>query len=218
MSLSSGTKRVLEPIDRVSEVLFGLIMVLTFTGSLSVAGAGRDDVREMLVAALGCNLAWGIIDAILYLMGRLADQGRGLTTLRAVRRARDPEKGRHLVADALPSVVSSLLEPSQIELLRVKLTELPEPPPRARLGRDDWWGAAGVFLLVFLSTFPVAIPFMVIRNAMPALRVSNLVAVVLLFVTGYAFGRLTGHRPVVIGVSMVVLGVALVGHTIGLGG
>ena len=38
-------------------------MVLTFTGSLSVAEAGRDDVRTMLIGALGCNLAWGIIDA-----------------------------------------------------------------------------------------------------------------------------------------------------------
>ena len=37
-----SSKRVLDPIDRVSEVLFGLIMVLTFTGSLSIAEAGRD--------------------------------------------------------------------------------------------------------------------------------------------------------------------------------
>ena len=61
MSAEPGesSKRVLDPIDRVSEVLFGLIMVLTFTGSLSVAEAGRDDVRAMLIGALGCNLAWG---------------------------------------------------------------------------------------------------------------------------------------------------------------
>jgi hypothetical protein len=41
-------------------VLFGLVMVLSFTGSLSVAEAGREDIRSMLVAALGCNLAWGV--------------------------------------------------------------------------------------------------------------------------------------------------------------
>src|SRR5256885_2262829 len=68
-SFELSSKRVLEPIDRVSEVLFGLIMVLTFTGSLSVAEAGRDDVRTMLIGALGCNLAWGIIDGVLYLTG-----------------------------------------------------------------------------------------------------------------------------------------------------
>ena len=65
-----STKRVLEPYDRISEVLFGVIMVLTCTGSLSVAGADRAEVRTMLIGALGCNLAWGIIDAALYLMGR----------------------------------------------------------------------------------------------------------------------------------------------------
>ena len=64
---------VLASNERIAEVLFGLIMVLTFTGSLSVAEAERAEVRTMLVGALGCNLAWGIIDAVLYLMGRLSE-------------------------------------------------------------------------------------------------------------------------------------------------
>ena len=89
-----SSKRVLNPIDRVSEVLFGLIMVLTFTGSLSVAEAGREDIRTMLIGALGCNLAWGIIDGILYLMDALAEQSQDLFNLRAVRDTRDPEKAR----------------------------------------------------------------------------------------------------------------------------
>jgi hypothetical protein len=62
-------KRVLDPSDRIAEVLFGLIMVLTFTGSLSIIEAGRDDVHAMLIGALGCNLAWGVIDGVFYLMG-----------------------------------------------------------------------------------------------------------------------------------------------------
>jgi hypothetical protein len=72
-----SSKRVVSPIDRVSEVLFGLIMVLTFTGSLSVAEAGRD----------------------------------------------------------------------------------PEAPELPRLSKDDWVGSIGVFLIVFVSTFPVVLPF-----------------------------------------------------------
>jgi hypothetical protein len=51
------SKRVLDPHERISEVLFGLIMVLTFTGSISIAEAGREDIRAVLIAALGCNLA-----------------------------------------------------------------------------------------------------------------------------------------------------------------
>src|SRR5688572_22026395 len=80
-----SSKRVLEPNERIAEVLFGLIMVLTFTGSLSVAEAGRDDVRTMLIGALGCNFAWGIIDGVVYLMGGLAEKGQRLMTYRAVR-------------------------------------------------------------------------------------------------------------------------------------
>ena len=80
---AEAAKRVLEPIERISEVLFGMIMVLTFTGSLSVAESGRAEVRTMLIGALGCNLAWGIIDAVLYLMGCLAQRGSGIRTLKA---------------------------------------------------------------------------------------------------------------------------------------
>ena len=209
--------RVLEPAERISEVLFGLIMVLTFTGSLSDAEAGREDVRTMLVGALGCNLAWGLIDGVFYLMGCLAEKARGLSTVRAVREATDPERAQRLIADALP-LVGSVLEPAELEAMRLRLRQLPEPPPRARLDKDDWRGALGVFLLVFLSTFPLTIPFIVMRDAVPALRVSNAIAVVSLFAAGYAFGRLTGRRPVLVGGATVVLGCILVGVTIALGG
>jgi VIT1/CCC1 family predicted Fe2+/Mn2+ transporter len=214
----ASSKRALDPVDRVAEVLVGLIMVLSFTGSLSVAEAGRDDVRAMLIGALGCNLAWGIIDAILYLMGCLAERSRRLMTVRAVRAAESPERARALLADALPPEIASIVEPAELEGIRARLSQLPEPPRHARMKQDDWVGAAAVFLLVFLSTFPVVIPFIFMRNAMPALRVSNAIAVAMLFATGYTYGRLTGYRPVRMGISMVVLGMILVGITIALGG
>jgi VIT family len=217
-SSQRSSKRVLEPIDRVSEILFGLIMVLTFTGSLSIAEAGRDDVRTMLIGALGCNLAWGIIDAVLYLMGCLAEKGRGLLTFRAVRRAADPKEAQRLIADALPPVVASVLQPAELDAMSRRLKDLPEPPEQARLRRDDWLGAIGVFLLVFLCTFPVVIPFIFMLNAGPALRVSNAIAIVMLFLTGYAFGRMTGRHPWLVGISMVILGLILVGMTMALGG
>jgi len=212
------SKRVLEPYDRVSELLFGLIMVLTFTGSLSIAEAGRDDIRTMLIGALGCNLAWGIIDGVLYLMSCLADKGKGLLTLRAVRKATDPQKAQRLIAGALPPLVSSILKPEELEAMRQRLKDLPEPPARVRLGKDEWLGALGVFLLVFLSTFPVVVPFIFMKNTWLALRVSNAIAIAILFLTGWAFGRITGRRPWVMGVSMVILGAILVGLTMALGG
>ena len=212
------TKRVLDPIDRVSEVLFGLIMVLTFTGSLSVADTGRDDVRTMLIGALGCNVAWGIIDALLYLMSCLAEKGQSLMTYLAVRKATDLRKAQRLIADALPPVVASILEPAELETMRQRLIQLPEPPERARLSKEEWLGSLGVFLVVFVSTFPVVLPFIFLRSVRPALHVSNAIAIVMLFLTGYAFGSITGRHPWLVGMAMVVLGSILVGMTIVLGG
>jgi hypothetical protein len=56
---------VLDPVDRSGEVLFGLIVALTFTTTFEVATAGAVDVRTMLIGALGCNLAWGLVDGVL---------------------------------------------------------------------------------------------------------------------------------------------------------
>jgi hypothetical protein len=215
----SSSRRALDPADRVAEVLFGLIMVLSFTGSLSVADAGRDDVRAMLIGALGCNLAWGLIDGILYLMGCLAERARQVMTWRALRAAAsDPAQARAVLAGTLPPDIASVLEPADLDTLHTRLMRLAGPPVRARLEKEDWRGAAAVFLLVFLSTFPVVIPFMIMRNVLPAMRVSNAIAVAMLFMTGYAYGRLTGYRPVLIGVTMVALGSALVAITMALGG
>lgn len=218
MNPIKSSKHILDPADRLSEILFGLIMVLTFTGSLSVAEAGRDDVRVMLIGALGCNLAWGIIDGVFYLMGCLAEKGRGLATLRAVRGSKSSKEAARLIADALPSVVASVVRPEEFETLYQRLKNLPEPPARSRLGKDDWQGAIGVFLLVFLSTLPVALPFVFMQAAGPALRVSNAVAIAMLFLCGCTFGHLTGRRPVRVGIAMVVLGAVLVGLTMVLGG
>ena len=213
-----SSKRVLEPHERISEVLFGLIMVLTFTGSLSVAEAGREDVRTMLIGALGCNLAWGIIDGVLYLMSSLADKGRSLLTLRAVRKASEPWKAQQLIADALPPLLASILQPAELDSMHQRLRQLPEPPERARLSKRDWVGAVGVFLFVFLSTFPVAVPFIFMQNAAQAMRLSNAIAIVMLFVAGVAYGRCVGRSPWAFGLGMVGLGGVLVALTIALGG
>lgn len=83
----------LDPVDRFSEIVYGLIMVLGFTCSLSVAQGGAQNVHTMLVAALGCNLAWGLVDAVMNVVTSIADREGRATVLRAIRAA-DPASGR----------------------------------------------------------------------------------------------------------------------------
>ena len=215
---ATESSRPLEPIERISEALFGLIMVLTFTCSISVAEADRAGIRTMLIGAFGCNLVWGVIDAILYLMGCLAERGQGIAALRAVRAAGSPEEGHRVITGALPPVIAALLQPADLERLRQELNRQPEPPPRPRLTGTEWLAAFAIFLWVLLITLPVAVPFVLITDVQRALRVSNAVAIVLLFIAGYGFGRAAGLRPWLTGLVMVFLGAGLVAATIALGG
>jgi hypothetical protein len=210
--------RVLDPMERISETLFGLIMALTFICSLGVATVGNIKIQTMLIGALGCNLAWGIVDGGLFLLARINGRGANILTLRAIRQAPDPATARRAIADALPPELVSVLPPEQLELMRQKLQQLPEPRGRPKLTKRDWIGALGLCLLSCISTFPVVIPFIFLSDAKLALRVSYAVAIVMLFCCGYAFGHHSGLRPWAAGLSMVAFGSALVGVAVALGG
>src|SRR5258705_13650713 len=106
---------ILSPVDRVSEMLFGLFMALTFVGAVSVAESGDAQIHAMFIAALGCNLAWGLVDAVMYLVRTVTDRGRSLTLVRSVRNAPDAEAGRRLIEGSLSRVVAGLVSSAEIE-------------------------------------------------------------------------------------------------------
>jgi VIT family len=211
-------KRLLDPLERITGVLFGLIMVLTVTCSFGIAEADQIQAHKLLLAALGCNLAWGTIDAVFYLMIRFSEKGQGILALRALRGSSDSGEAHGIIADVLPSFLASVLSPMEFEAIRQRLNQISQVPERPQLVKDDWVAAVGVFLLVFLSTFPVVIPFIVIREPRSALRASNGIAIAMLFVTGYAFGRYAGRRPLLSAIVMAILGVVLAGFAIAVGG
>jgi hypothetical protein len=211
-------RRPLEPLDRFSEVLFGLIMVLTVTCSFSVVEANRRDVRNMLLAALGCNVAWGVIDAVFYLLQRFGEQGRGIGALRALHKTTDKVEARDIISETLPPFLASALSPAEFEEIWQRLVGVSDSPKRPELSKDDWLSALGTFLLVFLSTFPVITPFLFFKDAKLALRSSNGLAIALLFMCGYALGGYAGRSRWLTGLVMVLLGGALVGLAMVLGG
>jgi VIT1/CCC1 family predicted Fe2+/Mn2+ transporter len=211
-------RNVLDPTERFSEILFGLIMVLTFTGTLSVTEAGREDVREMLVGALGCNLAWGIVDGVMYFINAMTGRARGTLLIRKLRGLTDRKAAHELIADTLPERIAGILTADELESMRTRLDALPEPPARTPATKTDLLGAFYVGVLVFLSTLPVAIPFLLVQDPKPALRISNAIALVMLFLLGHSLARYAGGRPWRLGLAMLLLGAGLVALTIALGG
>lgn len=208
----------LEPGERLAEILFGLIMVLTFTGSLSVATADKVEVRVMLIAALGCNIAWGLIDAIMFIMSRLNDRGGDRKIVLAVKRARTVAEAHDLIRRNLPPMVSGELTHEAIERVRARIAGLPLTSAAPPITREDLRGALGVFLIVVASTIPVILPFVFMSDINSAMRVSNLIAVAMLAFIGHAYGRASGFSPWWTAGIMVLLGSVLVALTIALGG
>ena len=211
-------ERVLDPVHRVSEIIFGLLMALSFTGALSVATAGREEIRTVMFTALGCNLAWGLVDAVMYLVQTLTERTRNFTLMRRVRSVVAPKEAHAIIADAMPGRLGSVINAEGLEEIRRRLAALPEPPARGRLGRDDYVGALGVFLLVVLATFPVVVPFMLFAETALAMRVSNGVALATLFLAGYRLARYSGASPWRSGFAMAAIGAALVAAIMALGG
>jgi len=94
----------------------------------------------MMLTALGCNVAWGLVDAVMYLVATLTERGRNLTLLHRVRSAARPEDAHASIAEALPGRLTEAIGPGGLEHMRSRLTALPEPPARVRLHKDDYAG------------------------------------------------------------------------------
>jgi VIT1/CCC1 family predicted Fe2+/Mn2+ transporter len=217
-STETGSSAVLDPIDRISEVLFGLFMVLTFTGTMSVVDSGRDEVRDMLVAAIGCNIAWGFVDGVMYVLRNLVTRARKATLMRTVREATEPAQAHRIISREIGKV-SRVLGAAEFERMRRWIVDQPlSASSTPRVTGRDLQGAGAVFLLVFLSTFPVVLPFVFITDPGVAKRVSAAVAIAMLFACGYAWGRYAGLKAWRTGLVMVLLGAVVEAIVIALGG
>src|SRR5262245_26451523 len=213
------THRHLDPVERLGEVLFGLIMALGFTGAVRL-GVEEADNRTLLVGILGCNVAWAVVDGVMYVLTALFERGRRTRILRAVLKAPTDEDAMRLIAWELGDQLEPMTTEDQrrqiyhwaIECIRRGSHE------KARVHWEDLTGAVAVALLIIVATVPIVIPFIVIDSPDTAVHVSNLIAVGLLFLLGCWWGRQVGVNAVRVGIGLTLLGVALVLITIVLGG
>lgn len=208
----------IDDISRLSEVIFGVIMVLTFTCAMSVMEITRQEVNATLWAALGCNTAWGIVDGLFFLMNTLYERGSKLQLLKNLHNTTTKDKATKILRDNLPPLFNELMVNHQIEELAQALKKLPEPPRHVFFTGQDLINAVIVFFLVFLSTFPIVLPFVFIKDAHLALRVSNLVGLIIMFIAGRFIGKKAGYNPTLFGFLFSMLGAFIVSFTMFLGG
>lgn len=217
MSEVEVTRPVLDPVERLSEIIFGLLMALSFTGTMSVAVAEGEKVGTVLWAALGCNVAWGIVDGVMFVLATAVERARHLNFVDTIRGAPLGEARRVFLRN-LPGDVRLIISDSDAEDLLVRVRALQTTGTRNIVRLHDFRAAASIFVLVVASTLPPSMPFLFIDHLPTAMRASNAVALLMLFFIGAQLGRHMGRSPWPMALAMAAIGAILVVVTIALGG
>ena len=215
------THKYLDPADRLGEILFGVIMVLTVTLSAGFAAdSGKDGARELLLAAIGCNIAWGIIDGIMYIMYGITERGGQARLILSIQKAANEDVALDIVRRVVGPKLELVTEPEQQDVLYRSILAHAKTGNVRRVSptKDDFLGALACFWLVFVSCLPAAAPFLVFSSPHVALRVSNVLMVVMLFIIGMKWGDYAYTSRIGAGLIMAAVGLVLVGVAILLGG
>ena len=211
----------LAPGERLGELLFGLIMTLTFTiGAGMWVGTAEGASSSLLIATIGCNVAWGVIDGALLILGRIFDRGRLVRLGHAITAAADEQGALAIVAGELDDTLEPITsEASRLALYRDVVSRVRSSPRgRPTMKWADLGAALAVFCLVFFASLPAALPYLVIDDPWVALRTSNALLIAMLFWVGYSWAGYTNFKPLHFGLALTGLAVALVLIAIPLGG
>ena len=209
----------LDPASRLGEILFGLIMALGISGAVRL-GREEADNYALLIGILGCNVAWAIVDGVMYVLTALFERGRKLRLARDVRAAAGDTAALRLIAGEYDDRLETLLTPEErAQMYRSVLTAVRRlRPERARVRRADLLGGLAVALVILVATLPIVVPYLVVEDPNLAVRSSNLIALTLLFLLGAWWGRVVGGHSWRIATGLTLIGVVLCLITIALGG
>jgi VIT family len=212
----------LKPSESLAEIVAGLIIVLTFTLAAStMSGGGEGGAHAALLGAIGATAAWGIIDAVFYMMGGAFERNRQLRLARAVVSSPDESAALATIRGELDPYLASVTQLEDRERLyrsvRASLVH-GRLPSRSRLSRDDVLGAVEVFCMALVASLPAVLPLLLIRDPWLALRISNLLVVGLLFIVGYHWAKYVDANPWLAGFALTGVGLALVAVAMLLGG
>jgi hypothetical protein len=208
---------VLSPFERGAEIIFGILMAISVTAAAEITAGADANVRELMIAALGCNLAWGLIDGVIYLLQLQYERHRMHRMVLELRELKAEDAFRARVAAELPPLVAQAMNADSLGYIRQAVQNYARTRP-AYWSRQEFAAAGLICALVFGSTFPLVLPFMVMQEPWYALRASHAIAVAMLFVLGWKLGRWSGAPAFGSGALLAMVGVVLAVLCVALGG
>ena len=217
---------LLDPIDTLAEIIFSVLILLTFTLAFRIFMLdGRpitaDYINDLIWAALGATVAWGIIDGIMYALIEVLGRSERHRLLWHIQAANTPQEAIEAIGGEFDFILEPITGESQRQTLYQDILDhLRDSRPRAvGLKREDLTGGLASVLIAVLAVAPSFLPLFIFRNDYAlAIRLSNLVSFVVLFAAGYEWGRYTGMNRWRTGLLVTAVGALLVAVAIPLGG
>lgn len=221
--------RLVDPVDRLVEGIYSVLIVLTFTLAFDVFQAHTEQganfvsavVFQLFVAALGCAIAWGLIDGVMYVLTSMFERGEQRRLFLAIHDAANEEAGLALLAERLDDTYAEIATTEERNAhYRDLYTRLRNVAPRAvGFKKEDFAGALGVALVAVLAALPVVLPLLLAPiNPLLAVRLSNLAAIGMLYWMGHSWGKHVGGVPWKVGLALMLIGIVMVSVAIPLGG
>jgi hypothetical protein len=167
--------------------MFGVIMVVCFTSVLrAYPGLAEQVIGKVLLSALFCCIAWGLVDGIFYAWEAHYELDKKKKLQAQVYAAAGSEKAQGLIEDDLGDTVVDLLDEGDKEQI---YQIVQKSVPGVDLGKvslkEDILTVAIAFGLVVGSSIIVILPFFMFSPVMNALKISNITGIFLLFFMGY---------------------------------
>ncbi len=220
---------LIDPIDGLSEGVFSIMVFLIFTLAFKVIWL-RDAIEqpitsqmmnELIISAMGAILAWGIIDGMMYALTSYLAREERHRLLKDIQSADTEEEALELIADDMDYLLEPITEEGDRQVFYrnyFKLLAKSKPQP-VHVTKDDLAVVLGHMLVAVLAVIPSLLPLLVLRfNFDLALTVSILVSFIMLFLTGFGWGKYTGANPWRIGFLLLLVAASLVGIAMLLGG
>jgi len=226
---SAFLEDLIDPIDRLTESLFSILILLTFTMTAWIVGLSGNseqslDARNLLdlaIAALVTVIAYGLIDGVIYALLTMFGRGESHRLLQGIQAADSEEEAVAVIADNLDYMLEPITgERERHQLYSHILVYLRDSQPRQiGLKREDVTAGLTHILVAILVILPVLLPLVVMRqNPEIAILLSNFISFFLLFFVGFRWGRYTGANPWKTGLIILSVIIALVLFLSWLGG
>lgn len=221
--------RFLAPIDALTAAIYSILIVLTFTLAFTVIkrwpgynqpipeGFGA----ELFFAVLGAAVAWALIDGLMLALLSMLARGEKHRFLQALQAADSDEEAAAVIADEFDFVLEPIASEKKRAMLYADVLEhLRDSEPRpVGFQREDFVEGLGAAVVAIAAAAPSLLPLWLWRDdALAALRISNIVSFIILFILGYRWGRYTGANPWKVGALLLLAGVLLMAIAIPLGG